>query len=1165
MAADEPATPPSTQITGEPIDRAASDPAEAAGIQTSPGQEEPAAIVLPPRPAPPPPEGFLRRVRFLDGALVLFVLTFAFLVALFPIRNSDLLLHLAMGRAIANGDYHFGTDPFTYTSEGVYWVNHSWLFDLTSYALYEMTARGGELLVIFKALAIAALAFVLLQAGRRPGQSLWIPAVCTALAVLVVSPRLLLQPTIVSYLFLGVTFWLLQRWEAAPTDPAARRSLWLLPLLFILWVNLDDWFLLGPLTVGLYLAALVFSERFRSAQGEPAGAWRTLGLIFVAGLAACLVNPHHYHAFELPDQLGLTGAAQVLRQEGAAYARAQNNWFGSWFVSPFTSIYFQSSFLSAAGLAYFLLALLGIVSFVLTWEFGGKPASGESTLPRLVIWMAFFALSFFYVRVIPFFAIVAGPIAARNFLEFAARRFGAAPRLGVGWRRWSLAGRTLSLLACVVLMAAAWPGWLQARPHETRRVGVGMILDPSLVQAAEKIKEWREKGLLPEGSLGFNVSPPVADYLAWFCPQERTFFNFHLSAAPAVAHEYSSIRRALIEGVSGAASPASEEEAAVTVPWNAPFRTHNVRFVILNFLDPNQSATALQQMLLSPQQFTPLYVEGRTSIFGWTAPIDPLADPLVPLDKKPVDEFAGLRLDFNRLAFGPNAVPAPRDRPERSPRVRPWWTTFLNPPGSRPPDSDQAYVDWWMFEGQAPLWSLYNRQNWFEFLLSSLSGLSNGPGGPMGGGAVSAMSFYFHPRIGDVVQTNYLSTLDAGPPADLYLAIRAARRGLGIHPDDARTWLILGHSYYLLSHKTKEATRSQPSLREIRQAQAAAALHQALSLGQDLANDNPGLAQLAHETLAQLYRELGFFDLWAKHEKESVRSIKALGRSHREKPESFQARIEAMDKRVKALEDEVNERKNAYQLEAENKPVREKAAIAHTKGLAEEALKILRSADANEIMAVEGPQRAGDVVQRQLTLLFSTGQLEEIRDSLEENLRPLLGRVPGTPMSTYDWFQIKLAVASGDYEQADKLLAQVQQQLAHNPGPYLFLLQMGLMKEVVGEPPNMDVETAVGLLLGHQILQQAPLATGAPWQLPVVMQRDALLFQTVQLARQVIGQEADMAVLRGWLALEAGANADARAHLEHALRRTGWLEDRGWRVPFPGRGLAEIGREWLKP
>jgi hypothetical protein len=1143
MAADEPATPPSTQFTGEPTVRAASDPAEEAGIQTSPGQEEPAAIVLPPRPAPPPPspEGFLRRVRLLDGALVLFVLAFAFLVALFPIRNSDLLLHLATGRAIANGDYHFGTDPFTYTGEGVYWVNHSWLFDLASYALYQMTGPGGELLVILKALAIAALAGVLLMAGRRPGQSLWIPAVCTALAVLVVSPRLLLQPTVASYLFLGVTLWILLRWQAEPTDPKARRSLWLLPPLFILWVNLDNWFVLGPLTVGLYLGAAALAEQFNATKESQASAWHVLGLVFIVSLAACLVNPHHYHAFELPDQLGLTGAAHALRQEGAAYARPLNNWFGSWFVSPFTSVYFQSSFLSAAGLAYFLLALLGIVSFVLTWEFGGKSASGESTLPRLAIWMAFFALSFFYVRVIPFFAVVAGPIAARNFLEFAARRFGAAPRLEVGWRRWSLAGRTLSLLACVVLMAAAWPGWLQARPHETRRIGVGMVLDPSLVQAAEKIKVWRENGLLPEGSLGFNASPPVADYLAWFCPQERSFFNLHLAATPDVAHEYSSIRRALIEGVSGASSPESEEEAVVTIPWNAPFRSRNVRYVILHFQDPRHAHVALSQMLLNAHQFSPLYVDGRTCMFGWTAPVDPLADPLVPLDKKPVDDFAGLRLDFTRLAFGPRAVPAPRTRSERSPRAHAWWTTYLSAPGARPLDSDQAYVDWTMFEAQGPLWSLNNQRNWIGVLSSGLVGLGSAPGGAIGV-TVSATTLYFHPRFGDILLRNHLIGQDAGPPADLYLAIRAARRGLAAHPDDARTWLILGHSYFLLSHKTKESTRSQPSLREIRQAQAAAALHQALNLGQDLANDNPGFEQMAHETLAQLYRELGFFDLWAKHEKESVRLIKALGRSPRERPENFQARIEAMDKRVQALEEEVNERKNAYQLEAENKPVREKAAIAHTKGLAEEALKILRSADANEILAVEGPQRAGDVVQRQLTLLFATGQLDEVRDSLEENLRPLLGQVPGTPMSTFDWFQIKLAAASGDYEQADKDLAHVQEQLAHH---------------------SSGIGTTVASIVGQQLLQAASFANGSPWQKWVAFERYVSLVQIAQMAQETLGQEADIATLRGWLALEAGANADARTHLEHALRRTGWLEDRGWHVGFPGRALAEMGREWL--
>jgi hypothetical protein len=1144
MAADEPATPPSTQITGEPIVRAASDPAEAAGIQTSPGQEEPAAIVLPPRPAPPPPppEGFLRRVRFLDGALVLFVLAFAFLVALFPIRNSDLLLHLATGRALVHGDYHFGADPFTYTADGVYWVNHSWLFDLASYALYQMTGSGGELLVILKALGIAALAGVLLLAGRRPGQSLWIPAVCTALAVLVASPRLLLQPTVASYLFLGVTLWILLRWQAEPTDPKARRSLWLLPPLFILWVNLDNWFVLGPLTVGLYLGAAALAEQFNATKESQASAWHVLGLVFIVSLAACLVNPHHYHAFELPPQLGLTGTAAALRQDP---------WFSGWFISPFTSSYFDPQYgrlgLSPAGMAYYPLVLLGVISFVLAWEFGGKSAASPSTLPRLVIWMAFFALSFFNVRVIPFFAVVAGPITALNFLDFAARRFGAAPRLEAGWRRWSLAGRALSLLACVLLLAAAWPGWLQPRSYEWRRVGVGMDLDPSLVQATERIKEWREKHLLPEGSLGFNASPVAADYLAWFCPGERTFFDVNLAAMPDVARQYSAIRQALTQGVRDAAPPGTEEEAAVTIPWDSPFRTRNVRYVILNFLDPRQSTTALQQMLRSHQQFTPLYVAGRTSIFGWTAPIDPLADPLVPPGKKPVDEFAGLRLDFNRLAFGPDAVPAPRARPERTPKVHPWWTTFLRPPGPRPLDSDQAYVDFSMFESQMLLWSLQQRNQvtWEAVKFWSLAALGGGPGGPVVNGFVPANGHFISPRHGGVVRMGFLNALDAGPASDLYLAIRAARRGLAGNPDDARTWFILGQSYFHLSHRTKEWSRGRPfgMLREIRQAQAAAALNQALNLGQELVNKDPSLARAAHLTLFQLYQEMGFKDLPANHLREFARLTKTLGRDPNEKPESFQKRIEELEKEVQFLEDDVKKQELDFELEAANLQVRERAEIAHKKGLALKALEILRAANADEIFASEGANRAGDVVRRQLALLFATGQLDEVRDSLEENLRPLLGGVPGAPMSTYDWFQIKLAAASGDYEQADKTLAQMEEQARVNAAN--------------------AAAAAVALPVANQFLRETPIAAGIMWNPQVVIERMHVLNQAAEMANAIIGQEADLTVLRGWLALEAGANAEARAHLERALQRTGWLEDRGWHVYFAGRALAEMGREWL--
>src|SRR5262249_29714891 len=148
--------------------------------------------------------------------------------------------------------YKLGEDPFAYTTEGVQWVNHSWLYDAASYWLFQTV--GGAALVVIKALLISVLAGFML-AMRRPGQSLWLPAACGLIAAAALSQRLFLQPVILSYLFVGVTLYLLQkparREEEAgkrrPAQPATRRHLWLLPPIFLLWVNLDSWFFLGPL------------------------------------------------------------------------------------------------------------------------------------------------------------------------------------------------------------------------------------------------------------------------------------------------------------------------------------------------------------------------------------------------------------------------------------------------------------------------------------------------------------------------------------------------------------------------------------------------------------------------------------------------------------------------------------------------------------------------------------------------------------------------------------------------------------------------------------------------------------------------------------------------------------------------------------------------------
>src|SRR5262249_44006078 len=189
-------------------------------VATMDSEKSPTIPLPPPNPAPkaaPDPvaqERYLRRLVRMDAILVGLTLLFAFLVATFAVRNSDFLLRLATGRALLEGKYHFGVDPFTHSS-GAYWANHSWLYDVIVYGLYLLIGATG--LLVLKALAVAATAEVMLRTSRRL-RTLWVPALSAILALLAMSPRLLLQPVVVSYLFLALTLYFLLR-------PHARRRL----------------------------------------------------------------------------------------------------------------------------------------------------------------------------------------------------------------------------------------------------------------------------------------------------------------------------------------------------------------------------------------------------------------------------------------------------------------------------------------------------------------------------------------------------------------------------------------------------------------------------------------------------------------------------------------------------------------------------------------------------------------------------------------------------------------------------------------------------------------------------------------------------------------------------------------------------------------------------
>src|SRR5262245_39209218 len=250
MSAEHPtditATPPAqgpSEVTAAPV--------SASGVLTLPDGPAPA-----PRPAVAP-ERLLRRLARLDLFLLGLLLLLAFATASFPARNSDLLLHMATGRALLQGDYTFGTDPFAHNTAGVYWVNHGWLADLGAYAVWSIA--GIPALIVLKALLVAATALVLVRLGQT-SRLMWVPVLCAVPAVLLLNTRSLLQSVCISYLFLALTLYFLQRgggWlnggEPAPTSRVSWQRYWPLLPLFVLWANLDEWFFLGPLTVALSL------------------------------------------------------------------------------------------------------------------------------------------------------------------------------------------------------------------------------------------------------------------------------------------------------------------------------------------------------------------------------------------------------------------------------------------------------------------------------------------------------------------------------------------------------------------------------------------------------------------------------------------------------------------------------------------------------------------------------------------------------------------------------------------------------------------------------------------------------------------------------------------------------------------------------------------------
>ena len=585
-----------------------------------------------------------------DWALVFLTLALTFLTASFAVRNSDLWIHLAAGKRLTTGDYKLGTDPFSYTAADRTWVNHSWLFDLGSFLLYS---GDGFLLVLVKALAVV-LAFGLILAIRKPGQPYWPWAIFAILAMLASTTQFTFRPLIASMVLLAWTLLLLFR---IPSRPGSWRLPILIGITFCLWSNLDGYFLLGPATLLLLTIGEFARQKFGAeASADPFGSLPDLGTLVkatIVGTLACMVNPHHIGVWELPFEL-------IGNAEGDPRIRLL-------LTAPTQGAFWRNEGIAynVGGLSYAILLLAGLyVSFLsaAVGRFFGSAAEVEPLpLPHVLLWLGFAALSVFTFFAIPFLALVTVPLVASRWNLFSSRIVlqSASDRGTRLLLTGSVAGRAFCLVAVLLLGVAAWPGWLHApascwwesaKPHPAtaRRVEWRIDVDPEFQRNAEWLQEVRTSGKLPPDARGIIASADLANYCAWFAPEEKVFANGRFKFHTPEMKDFVQLRRGLGAFQEKSEGPDFREASDVLARWKSTYvgvavlTTDNERRQIYHTPFP------LRDLWLNWTNWSPWYLNGRTTIVGYR--------PSVAATNA---TFASLELNPEVLAYGYSVKPIP--------------------------------------------------------------------------------------------------------------------------------------------------------------------------------------------------------------------------------------------------------------------------------------------------------------------------------------------------------------------------------------------------------------------------------------------------------------------------------------------------------------------------
>jgi hypothetical protein len=429
---------------------------------------------------------------------ILFAAIFLGVCAMGPLllnADGDLPRHLLVGKLIRTTYEIPKTDIFSFRTTGYPSTPHEWLAQVIFSTANDLLGLNG--VVLLTAIIISIVwAVIFYEAFLRSG-SLFISLAFTGLGMMASLLHTLPRPHIFTYLFLAVWAVVLEQVQRKP------KMWWILPITMLVWVNLHGMFVLGIAIWGIYFIA--------GSLEEPIRIWFTNSktkFMLLGGASSLLAT------FFSPSGPRIWLAIASL--SGDAYVKAH--------ISEYQSANFQIP----ETWPFILILLLLSASFART--------SSRTSWKDTVLIVAFTALALYSSRMLPIFAIVAAPIAAKAFSDWLSEELPGNAILKVEANIAPISQSSNGFIWLILLVAAVTL-LLQAGIHiDVKDRGNGF--DPTFfpVQAVD----WLQSH--PQGGHVFNEFDWGGYLLLRLWPQMQIFMDGHTHIyGEALTKEYAQV------------------------------------------------------------------------------------------------------------------------------------------------------------------------------------------------------------------------------------------------------------------------------------------------------------------------------------------------------------------------------------------------------------------------------------------------------------------------------------------------------------------------------------------------------------------------------------------------------------------------------------------------